>query len=159
MLLTIFSSKRSSKISFQTSPEVRPPISPKTSPTSLWKSLVLNFRVFPFPASLPGQEGFGHYSTTMDADEPPTKRLRTRRLSTCVWMRLRGPAAIIFISRDTCSDSIAKMFRACFIGACAMTAKFLDNKVFTFEILLSWRFPRKIAFWTIFLSAPPPNPP
>ena len=30
---------------------------------------------------------------------------------------LRGPAAILFISRDTCSDSIAKLFRACFYGA------------------------------------------
>ena len=27
---------------------------------------------------------------------------------------LRGPAAILFISRVTCSDSIAKLFRACF---------------------------------------------
>ena len=33
-------------------------------------------------------------------------------------MSLRGPAAILFISRDTCSDSIAKLlkFRACFCG-------------------------------------------
>ena len=29
-------------------------------------------------------------------------------------LSLRGPAAILFISRDTCSDSIAKVFRACF---------------------------------------------
>ena len=29
---------------------------------------------------------------------------------------LRGPAAILFISRDACSDSIAKLFRACFCG-------------------------------------------
>ena len=29
---------------------------------------------------------------------------------------LRGPAAILFISRNTCSDSIAKLFRACFYG-------------------------------------------
>ena len=29
---------------------------------------------------------------------------------------LRGPAAILFISRDTCSDSIAKLFRAGFNG-------------------------------------------
>ena len=29
---------------------------------------------------------------------------------------LRGPAAILFISRDTSSDSIAKLFRACFCG-------------------------------------------
>ena len=28
--------------------------------------------------------------------------------------RLRGPAAILLTSRDTCSDSIAKLFRACF---------------------------------------------
>ena len=27
---------------------------------------------------------------------------------------LRGPAAILFISRDTCSDGIAKLSRACF---------------------------------------------
>ena len=40
-----------------------------------------------------------------------------------------------------------------------MTTKFLDNKIFTFNILLSWRFPRKIAFWTIFLPAPLPTPP
>ena len=29
---------------------------------------------------------------------------------------LRGPAATLFISRDTFSDSIAKLFRACFPG-------------------------------------------
>ena len=34
-----------------------------------------------------------------------------------------------------------------------MTTKF-DNKISTFKILLSWRFPRKTAFGTIFLSAP-----
>ena len=30
--------------------------------------------------------------------------------------KLRGPIAILFISRDTCSDSIAKLLRACFCG-------------------------------------------
>ena len=40
-----------------------------------------------------------------------------------------------------------------------MTTKFLDNKICTFKILLSWRFPRKTAFWTIFLSAPQGSPP
>ena len=30
--------------------------------------------------------------------------------------KLRGPTAILFISRDTCSDSIAKLFRTCFYG-------------------------------------------
>ena len=46
------------------------------------------------------------------------------------------------------------------LGAYAMTTKFLDDKICTFKILLSWRFPRKTAFWTIFLSAPhAPSPP
>ena len=48
---------------------------------------------------------------------------------------------------------------ALFLGACAMTTKFLDNKNRTFKILLPWRFPRKTAFWTNFLSAPKPPPP
>ena len=29
---------------------------------------------------------------------------------------LRGPAAILFISRDACSDGVAKLFRVCFYG-------------------------------------------
>ena len=40
-----------------------------------------------------------------------------------------------------------------------MTTKFLDNKMCTFKIGLSWRFPRKTAFWTTFLSAPISPPP
>ena len=40
-----------------------------------------------------------------------------------------------------------------------MTTKVLDNKNCTFKILLSWRFPRKTAFWTTFLSAPLSPPP
>ena len=44
-----------------------------------------------------------------------------------------------------------------------MTTNFLDNKICTFKILLSWRFPRKKKkkqpFWTIFLSAPNAPPP
>ena len=46
-------------------------------------------------------------------------------------------------------------------GNIGLTTKFLDNKISTFNLLLSWRFPRKTAFWTIFLSvlkAPPPPP-
>ena len=42
------------------------------------------------------------------------------------------------------------------LGAYAMTTKFLDNKICTFKILLSWRFPRQTAFWDDF---PPPRPP
>ena len=41
--------------------------------------------------------------------------------------------------------------------ACAMTTKFLDNKICTFKILLSLLLSpppkKKTAFWTIFLSA------
>ena len=33
--------------------------------------------------------------------------------------QLRGPVAILFISRDVCSDSIAKFFRVCFCGGIA----------------------------------------
>ena len=43
---------------------------------------------------------------------------------------LRGPAAILFISRDTCSDSIAKLFRACFNGGIAqLSSDTLQNGV------------------------------
>ena len=52
----------------------------------------------------------------------------------------------------------ARVKQTYFLGACAMTTKFLDNKKFTFKILLSWRFPWKIAFWTIFLPALLPTP-
>ena len=38
-------------------------------------------------------------------------------------------------------------------------SKFLDNKICTFKTLLSWRVPRRTAFWTIFLSAPKASPP
>ena len=46
MFLTIFPSKRSSKISLQSSPEVRHQFRRKTLPTSLWKSLVLSIWLF-----------------------------------------------------------------------------------------------------------------
>ena len=43
---------------------------------------------------------------------------------------LRGPVAILFISRDTCSDSIAKLFRACFCGGIAQVSRdMLQNGV------------------------------
>ena len=45
------------------------------------------------------------------------------------------------------------------VGACAMTTKFLDNKICTFKILLSWRFPRKKHVFGRFASLPPnPHP-
>ena len=40
-----------------------------------------------------------------------------------------------------------------------MTTKFLDNKICSFKILLSWRSPRKTAFLDDFSSLPPnPHP-
>ena len=39
-----------------------------------------------------------------------------------------------------------------------MTTKFLDNKICTFKILLSWRFPRKQAFWDNFPPCPQAPP-
>ena len=40
-----------------------------------------------------------------------------------------------------------------------MTTKFLDNKICTFKILLSWRFPRKQAFLEDFPLCPQGPPP
>ena len=47
-----------------------------------------------------------------------------------------------------------------FLGACATTTKFLDNKIFPLKIILSWRFPRKKKN-SVFgrLSSLPPRPP
>ena len=43
---------------------------------------------------------------------------------------LRGPVAILFISRDTLSDSIAKCFRACFPGGITQVSRdMLQNGV------------------------------
>ena len=41
---------------------------------------------------------------------------------------LRGPAAILFISRNTCSDSIAKEFGACFCGGIAQLSRNMLQK-------------------------------
>ena len=38
-------------------------------------------------------------------------------------LNFRGPVAILFISRDTCSDSIAKLFRACFLWGIAQISR------------------------------------
>ena len=50
-------------------------------------------------------------------------------------------------------------FSAQKLGACAMTTKFLDNKICTFKILLSWRFPRKQSFLDDFPLCPQGPPP
>ena len=41
---------------------------------------------------------------------------------------LGGPAAIRFISHDTCSDCIAKLFRACFCGGIAQLCRAICSK-------------------------------
>ena len=38
---------------------------------------------------------------------------------------LRGPVAILFVSHDTCSNSIAKRFRACFCGVSQIIAQYV----------------------------------
>ena len=63
-------------------------------------------------------------------------------------------ARIPFLFKDFRSSSGKEK-----LGACVTTTKYLDNKILSFTILLSWRFPWKIAFWTIFLPAPLPTPP
>ena len=67
------------------------------------------------------------------------------------------------LSRYTCRATRVAAdfldFIAFCIGACTMTTKFLDNKISTFRILLSWRFPRKQAFWTSFPLCPQAPPP
>ena len=40
-----------------------------------------------------------------------------------IYVNIRDPAAILFISRDTLSDSIAKLFRACFDGGIAQLSR------------------------------------
>ena len=51
------------------------------------------------------------------------RRVLCRTPSLLLWraLTLGGPAAILFTSRDTCSDSIAKVFRGCFYVGPATT--------------------------------------
>ena len=49
--------------------------------------------------------------------QTPKKTLFEIFLGFRAWrLLLRGPAAILFIPRDTSSDSIANLFRTCFMG-------------------------------------------
>ena len=49
--------------------------------------------------------------------------------------------------------------KATLLGACAMTTKILDNKICSFKILLSWRFPRKRGYGRFSSLSPPKAPP
>ena len=70
---------------------------------------------------------------------------------------LKGPQTELRTLSQNCEQTLQKLrtnrimnkrafLKCALIGACAMTTKFLDNKICTFEILLSWCFPRRIAF-------------
>ena len=51
-----------------------------------------------------------NFLTHVGSSLPPQVNIREHS------QELRGPATVLFISRDTCSDSIAKLFRPCFYG-------------------------------------------
>ena len=54
---------------------------------------------------------------TRSRGRPPPHQKISGPKTLCLCSFLRGPVAILFIiSRDTCSDSIGKLFRACFCG-------------------------------------------
>ena len=46
-----------------------------------------------------------------------------RRYCEVKFTGLRGPAAILFISRDTCSDTVAKLYGDCFCGGIAQLSR------------------------------------
>ena len=59
-----------------------------------------------------------------------SKALKANHVSHIHSQVLRGPAAILFISRDTCCDSIAKLFCACFLwGIAQLSRHTLQNGV------------------------------
>ena len=50
-------------------------------------------------------------------------------------LQLRGPAPILSISRDTCSDSIAKLFCACFFwGVAQVLCDMLQNRGYRTDV-------------------------
>ena len=55
----------------------------------------------------------------------------------------RGLCVLNACNHENNEKCTRTFFAQTLVGACAMTTKFLDNKIRTFKILLSWRFPRK----------------
>ena len=68
-----------------------------------------------------------------------------------------GEFSVVSVSQETKHKNSWKFWIK--IGACAMTTKFLDNKICNFKFLLSWRFPRKTAFGDNFPLGPHAQPP
>ena len=75
------------------------------------------------------------------------------------------PHWIDFSLRETFNKCLAFFNQAImmtgFVGACAMTTKFLYNKICTFKILLSWHFAKKKRFgrFSSLPAMPPPSKP
>ena len=95
------------------------------------------------------------FSSLISASSHPFPKLRSKPSLALSFFSL------VFSKTPRKTSKIPRIFSPCKpLGPCAMTTKLLDNQICTFKILLSWRFQRKIAFWTILLSAtkgPPPS--
>ena len=68
------------------------------------------------------------------------------------------------VNKEETSESFARerrkrMMALPVLGACAMTTKFLNNKISTFKFLFSWRFLLKTAFLDDSPLCPHPTPP
>ena len=69
---------------------------------------------------------------------------------------LRGPVAILFISRDTCSDSIAKLFRACFCGVSHNYRAFPCKMGYRTDVPVTVKLSTKGGYRTILGECEPP---
>ena len=106
------------------------------------------YGVYPFP--LFSQENGIHHSLFFALW--PRGRATDQERRGC-----HGGGVILFFSLW---EERLKREREELIGACAITTKFLDNRICTLKIWLSWRFPRKTAFLDDFPLCPQgPNPP
>ena len=128
-----FPSKRSSKISFQTSPEVRHQFRRKLCQLHSGNRWCLKI------------------GRTPEESYSPRGHLLETHFSELLRTTYEKPCENHFLTAKPTANP--------FLGSCAMTTKFLDDKIFKFKFLLSWRFPRKQAFWgNLSLSAPNTTP-
>ena len=84
-----------------------------------WFPTVWGFSGICIERVVPREGGFGRCS--------PLPKFSPRKSFPC--RALRGPVAILFISRNTCSDSIAKLFCACFLGYRTVIARYVAKWV------------------------------
>ena len=82
-----------------------------------------------------------------------TRPLSADLFGVCWWYKVLDVFGQILAEKIASRDGWVLL-----IGACAMTTKFLENKICTFETLLSWRFPRKTAFLDDFPLCPKAPP-